>query len=160
MKIVLELTFIFNRFKELGRFATKIMVEEMSIIEEINAENLKKDIPDFRVGDTVRVHFLIVEGEKERTQIFEGVVIGRNRGKITETVTVRKVSYNVGVERIFPLHSPRVAKIEIKQRGHVRKAKLYYLRSLRGKAAKIKQAKFQDLSTAIVSNEKQEVAAE
>lgn len=128
----------------------------ISIIEEINKENLKKNVTDFRVGDTIRVHFLIVEGDKERTQIFEGVVIGRNRGKIEETFTVRKVSYNVGVERIFPLHSPRVAKIEVKQRGHVRKAKLYYLRGLRGKAAKIKQAKYRGLSSAIESNDSQE----
>lgn len=129
----------------------------MSIIDEINTENLKKDLPDFRVGDTVRVHFQIVEGDKERTQIFEGVVISRNRGKIEETFTVRKVSYNVGVERIFPLHSPRVAKIEVKQRGHVRRAKLYYLRGLRGKAAKIKQAKFQGLITAIGNEQETQV---
>ena len=113
----------------------------MGIIDKINSEKLKKDIPTFRSGDTVRVHQLIVEGNKERVQIFEGVVIRRNGGGIAETFTVRKVSYNVGVERIYPLHSPRITKIEVKQTGHVRRARLYYLRELRGKAAKIKQSR-------------------
>ena len=109
----------------------------MGIIEKINAEQLKSKIPAFRPGDTVRVHQVIQEGGKERVQIFEGVVIRRNRGGINESFTVRKVSYNVGVERIFPLHSPRVAKIEVQQQGTVRRARLYYLRELRGKAARI-----------------------
>ncbi len=113
----------------------------MGIVENINAENLKKDVPEFRSGDTVRVHQLIVEGNKERVQIFEGVCIRRNGGGVNETFTVRKVSYNVGVERIYPLHSPRITKIEVKQRGKVRRARLYYLRELRGKAAKIKQGR-------------------
>ena len=114
----------------------------MNIIDKITKEQLKDNIPDFRSGDTVRVHQIIQEGNKERTQIFEGVVIRRNGGGINETVTVRKVSYNVGVERIYPIHSPRVSKIEVKQRGHVRRARLYYIRELRGKAAKIQQAKY------------------
>ena len=117
----------------------------MDIIKKIEAEQLKSDTPDFRTGDTVRVHQLIVEGNKERVQVFEGVVIAKKNGGINESFTVRKISYNVGVEKIFPLNSPRVTKIEIKQRGHVRRAKLYYLRDLRGKAAKIKQAKWKQL---------------
>ena len=112
----------------------------MGIIKKINQEQLKSEIPKFNPGDTVRVHHMIQEGSKERVQIFEGVVTRRNGGGIDEMFTVRKVSYNVGVERMFPLHSARVAKIEVKQRGHVRRARLYYLRDLRGKAARIQQA--------------------
>lgn len=112
----------------------------MNIIDKINAENLKTDIPDFRTGDTVKVHQLIQEGAKERIQMFEGVVIARHGGGINETFTVRKISYGVGVEKIYPVHSPRIAKIEVKQSGRVRRAKLYYLRDLKGKAAKIKEA--------------------
>lgn len=118
----------------------------MGIIDRLNAEQLKSQLPSFRPGDTVRVHQLIQEGSKERVQIFEGVVTRRAGGGIAETFTVRKVSYNVGVERIYPLHSPRIAKIEVKQRGHVRRARLYYLRELRGKAAKIRQAQFRALT--------------
>ncbi len=114
----------------------------MGIIEKINAEQLKSGIPDFRAGDTLRVHQLIQEGGKERIQIFEGVCICRDGGGIDESFTVRKVSYNVGVERIYPLHSPRVSKIEVKQRGKVRRARLYYLRELSGKAARIQQARY------------------
>lgn len=113
----------------------------MNIIKNLDNQQLKDSIPHFRSGDTVRVHHLIVEGNKERVQIFEGVVICRNGGGINETVTVRKISYNVGVEKIFSVHSPRVAKIEVKQRGHVRRARLYYLRELKGKAGKIREAK-------------------
>ena len=111
----------------------------MGIIAKIESEQLKKDIPDFRPGDTIKVHQLIQEGGKERVQMFEGVVIKRSGRGMHETVTVRKVSYNVGVERIFPIHSPRVSLIEIKQRGKVRRARLYYLKDLRGKAARIQQ---------------------
>ena len=125
----------------------------MGILDSINAEKLKSDLPDFRSGDTVRVHQIIVEGTKERVQIFEGVVIRRCGGGIAETFTVRKVSYNVGVERIFPLHSPRITKIEIKQTGHVRRARLYYLRDLSGKAAKIKQGRFKQLEAALAYDE-------
>ncbi len=116
----------------------------MNIIQRIESEQLKPkaSIPDFGPGDTIRVHQLIQEGAKERVQIFEGVVICRNGGGFNETFTVRKVSYNVGVERIYPLHSPRISKIEVKQRGHVRRARLYYLRDLSGKAARIQQARF------------------
>jgi large subunit ribosomal protein L19 len=107
------------------------------LIEEITKEQLRSDLPDFRPGDTVRVHARIVEGSRERIQIFEGVVISRRGSGISEMYTVRKISNGVGVERTFPVHSPRVAKIEVTRQGRVRRAKLYYLRSLRGKAARI-----------------------
>ena len=111
------------------------------LIEEITSTQLRTDVPDFRPGDTVRVHAKVVEGTRERIQIFEGVVIKRRGYGISETFTVRKVSNGVGVERTFPLHTPRVAKIEVTRHGRVRRAKLYYLRNLHGKAARIKEAK-------------------
>ncbi len=116
----------------------------MNVIDQvINQPQLKSDIPRFSAGDTIRVHQLIQEGNKERIQVFEGVVIFRNGGGVQETFTVRKISHaSVGVERIFPLHSPRVKKIEVKQRGRVRRSRIYYLRSLRGKAARIKEARW------------------
>jgi len=104
-----------------------------------------RPLPPFRSGDTVRVHVKIREGDKERTQIFEGVVIRRRRGGASGSFTVRKISYGVGVERIFPLHSPSVEKVEIKSRGHVRRARLYYLRELKGKKARLR-SKIRDLS--------------
>jgi len=110
-------------------------------METIEKEQMRMDLPDFAVGDTVKVHFKIVEGEKERIQVFEGVVIRKKKGGVGATFTVRKVSYGIGVERIFPSHSPRIEKIEIVNRGRVRRAKLYYLRELRGKAARIKTKK-------------------
>ena len=100
---------------------------------------LKTDLPDFRPGDSVRVHVRVVEGERERVQVFEGVVIRRRGSQLSETFTVRKVSFGVGVERTFPIHSPMIAKIEIATRGDVRRAKLYYLRSRVGKKAKVKE---------------------
>lgn len=109
------------------------------LIADITKDQLRTDHPDFRAGDTVKVHAKVVEGTRERIQIFEGVVIKRQNGGIGETFTVRKISYGVGVERTFPLHSPRVAQIEVSRRGIVRRAKLYYLRNLRGKAARIKE---------------------
>ena len=114
----------------------------MNIIDKINSEQLKAEIPVFGPGDTIRVHQLIQEGAKERVQVFEGVCLFRNGGGIDETFTVRKMSHNVGVEKVFPLHSPRVAKIEVKQRGRVRRARLYYLRERSGKAARIQQARY------------------
>ena len=114
----------------------------MNILDTINNEQLKSDIPAFKTGDTIRVHQFIREGNKERVQIFEGVVLLRNGGGLNETITVRKVSNSVGVERVYPLHSPRIQKIEVKQRGEVRRARLYYLRDLSGKAARIKEAKY------------------
>lgn len=109
------------------------------LIEDITKDQLRTDHPDFRSGDTVRVHAKVVEGTRERIQIFEGIVIKRQNGGIHETFTVRKISYGVGVERTFPLHSPRVDKIEVTRKGTVRRAKLYYIRNLRGKAARIKE---------------------
>ncbi|HET7522278.1 MAG TPA: 50S ribosomal protein L19 [Bacillales bacterium] len=111
------------------------------LIQDITKEQLKQDLPEFRAGDTVRVHVKVVEGSRERIQVFEGVVIKRRGGGISETFTVRKISYGIGVERTFPVHSPRIEKIEVTRRGKVRRAKLYYLRNLRGKAARIKEAK-------------------
>ncbi|KAB2494717.1 50S ribosomal protein L19 [Priestia endophytica] len=109
------------------------------LIQDITKEQLKGDLPAFRSGDTVRVHVKVVEGTRERIQVFEGVVIKRRGGGISETFTVRKISYGVGVERAFPLHSPKIANLEVVRRGKVRRAKLYYLRNLRGKAARIKE---------------------
>ncbi len=110
----------------------------MDFIKMIEEEQLRSDIPAFRPGDTVKVFVKVVEGEKERVQLFEGVVIARKGQGLSETFTVRRVSYNVGVERVFPVHSPRIEKIQVARRGKVRRAKLYYLRNLTGKAARIK----------------------
>lgn len=109
------------------------------LIQEITKEQLRTDLPEFRAGDTVKVHVKVVEGTRERIQVFEGVVIRRRGGGISETFTVRKISYGVGVERTFPVHTPKIAKIEVLRRGKVRRAKLYYLRSLRGRAARIRE---------------------
>ena len=111
----------------------------MNIIQALEQEQLRQDIPEFRPGDTVRVHVKVVEGTRERIQLFEGVVISRSGGGIRETFTVRRVSYNVGVERTFPVHSPRLDRIEVVRKGIVRRAKLYYLRKLKGKAARIRE---------------------
>ena len=111
----------------------------MNLIDLVEQEQLKKDLPLFGPGDTVRVHLKVVEGERERIQVFEGVVIARANGGLRETFTVRKISGGVGVERIFPLHSPMIAKIEVVRRGRVRRAKLYYLRTRSGKAARIRE---------------------
>ncbi|GIW46783.1 MAG: 50S ribosomal protein L19 [Deltaproteobacteria bacterium] len=111
----------------------------MSIIHEIEKAHMRTDIPDFRPGDTVAVHYKIKEGDRERIQVFEGVVIARKGEGLRETFTVRKVSYGIGVERIFPLHSPLIEKIEVKRQGRVRRAKLYYLRGLSRKASRIKE---------------------
>lgn len=110
----------------------------MQILDKIAEEHLRDDLPEFRAGDTVQVHMLIREGEKERVQIFEGVVISRSGSGIGETMTVRKISHGVGVERIFPVHSPRIAKVVLGSIGRVRRAKLYYLRELSGKSARIR----------------------
>jgi large subunit ribosomal protein L19 len=110
-----------------------------SLIESLTQEQLRTDIPFFRPGDTIRVHAKVVEGNRERIQIFEGVVIKRRGHGVSETYTVRKISNAIGVERTFPIHTPRVAKIEVIRHGKVRRAKLYYLRALHGKAARIKE---------------------
>ena len=111
----------------------------MNTLDALDAASLRDDIPDFRPGDTVKVHVRVIEGNRSRIQVFQGVIIRRQGGGIRETFTVRKVSFGVGVERTFPVHTPVVEKIEVLTRGDVRRAKLYYLRNLRGKAAKIKE---------------------
>jgi len=117
----------------------------MKTMDLVEQGLLRRDLPPFRSGDTVRVHVKVKEGDKERIQVFEGVVIRRRRGGASATFTVRKISYGVGVERIFPVESPTVEKVEIKSRGHVRRARLYYLRDLKGKAARLR-SKLRDLS--------------
>jgi large subunit ribosomal protein L19 len=112
---------------------------KMNAIENLEKEHLRMDIPDFKPGDTVKVNFKIQEGDKERIQIFEGVVIRRRRGNTRGSFTVRKISYGIGVERIFPLHSPYIDKIEVVSKGRVRRSRLYYLRGRKGKAARIKE---------------------
>jgi large subunit ribosomal protein L19 len=112
---------------------------DMKTLDAVDAGSLKNDIPDFRAGDTLKVHVRVIEGNKSRVQVFQGVVIARSGSGVNETFTVRKVSYGVGVERIFPLHTPIIEKIELVSRGDVRRAKLYYLRDLRGKKAKIRE---------------------
>ncbi len=111
----------------------------MRVLEQVEKEQMRMDLPDFRPGDTVKVHVKIKEGEKERIQVFEGTVIRKRLGASRASFTVRKVSYGVGVERIFPTHSPAIDRIEVIQRGKVRRAKLYYLRALKGKAARIRE---------------------
>jgi large subunit ribosomal protein L19 len=111
----------------------------MNLLEIIDKEQMKDDLPEFRPGDTVRVHAKVRERGKERIQVFEGVVIRQRRGYKRSTFTVRKISFGIGVERIFPLHSPHIDKIELLRKGKVRRAKLYYLRDLRGKAARIEE---------------------
>ena len=114
----------------------------MNILDSIAQDYLKNEIPAFNVGDTVKVHNLIKEGTRERIQIFEGTVIAKHNGGISETFTVRRVAYGCGVEKTFPLHSPNVAKVEVVRLGKVRRAKLYYLRDRQGKAAKVKERRF------------------
>jgi large subunit ribosomal protein L19 len=113
----------------------------MDIIRELTKDQFRNDLPDFRPGDTVKVHVKVIEGQRERIQVFEGVVIKRRGSGISESFTVRKVSYGVGVERTFPVHSPKIDKIEVVRHGKVRRAKLYYLRKLTGKAARIKEVR-------------------
>ena len=114
----------------------------MQTIKQLEREQMRLDLPDFSPGDTVKVHVKIKEGEKERIQVFQGVVISKRKGMTNATFTVRKVSYGIGVERIFPLHSPIIGKIEVITRGRVRRAKIYYLRKLKGKAARIKERRY------------------
>ena len=114
----------------------------MAKIEQLEKENIRMDLPDFGPGDTVTVHVKIKEGEKERVQAFQGVVISKRKGSSNATFTVRKVSYGIGVERIFPMHSPIIDKVEVLTRGRVRRAKIYYLRKLRGKAARIREKRY------------------
>jgi large subunit ribosomal protein L19 len=118
----------------------------MHILDTVDAASLRTDVPQFRAGDTLKVHVNIIEGKNSRIQVFQGFVLGRQGDGIRETFTVRKVSFGVGVERTFPVHSPIIDKIEVVTKGDVRRAKLYYMRALRGKAAKIKEKR--DFSTA------------
>ena len=118
----------------------------MHILDTVDAASLRTDVPEFRAGDTLKVHVNIIEGKNSRVQVFQGFVLGRQGDGIRETFTVRKVSFGVGVERTFPVHSPIIDKIELVTKGDVRRAKLYYMRALRGKAAKIKEKR--DFSTA------------
>ncbi len=113
----------------------------MNLVDRVEAKEMKKEVTDVHIGDTVKVHMRIVEGEKERIQVIEGVVIKMRGGGARKTLTVRKISFGIGVERIFPFHSPRVEKIEVVKRSKIRQAKLYYLRELRGKAARLKELK-------------------
>jgi large subunit ribosomal protein L19 len=128
-----------TRCKSICGEGEKIIMQ--NLIAEITKDQLRTDLPEFRAGDTVRLHVRIVEGTRERIQLYEGVVIKRRGGGISETFTVRKISNGVGVERTFPVHTPKIEKIDVIRRGKVRRAKLYYLRSLRGKAARIKEAR-------------------
>lgn len=120
----------------------------MNTTDLVEKSYLRKGLPGFRPGDTVKVHARVVEGNRERVQVFQGVVIRRSGGGLRETFTVRKISFGVGVERTFPLHSPSIAKLEVIQRGHVRRAKLYYLRDLRGKKARIKERRIDEAKLA------------
>ena len=120
----------------------------MNKTDLVEQSYLRSDIPEFRPGDTVKVHVRVVEGSRERVQVFQGVVIRRQNGGLRETFTVRKISFGVGVERTFPVHSPSIAKLEVVSRGKVRRAKLYYLRELRGKKARIKERRLDDVKLA------------
>lgn len=111
----------------------------MDLIKALENEQIRDDVENFRIGDTVKVHFKIVEGKTERVQVYEGLVIAKNNGGLRKTFTVRKISYGVGVERVFPMHSPRIQKVEVTRRGRVRRAKLYYIRDRVGKSAKVKE---------------------
>lgn len=132
----------------------------MNLLDQIEHKEMKEKTPEVRIGDTVRVHFRIVEGSKERVQVVEGIVIKMRGSQNRKTVTVRKVSFGVGVERIFPLHSPRVEKVEVVKHSKVRRAKLYYLRELRGKAARLKEVRVQSTKTKKKSKKKSKAKAE
>jgi large subunit ribosomal protein L19 len=125
-----------------------LLAAAMNTTDLVEKSYLRKGLPRFRPGDSVKVHVRVVEGNRERVQVFQGVVIRRSGGGLRETFTVRKISFGVGVERTFPLHSPSIAKLEVVQRGHVRRAKLYYLRDLRGKKARIKERRIDDTKLA------------
>ena len=132
----------------------------MNKTDLVEKSYLRSDIPSFRPGDTVKVHVRVVEGSRERVQVFQGVVIGRQNGGLRETFTVRKISFGVGVERTFPVHSPSIAKLEIVSRGQVRRAKLYYLRELRGKKARIKERRIDEAKLAAMDEAAAQAAAE
>ncbi|PIR24786.1 MAG: 50S ribosomal protein L19 [Deltaproteobacteria bacterium CG_4_10_14_0_2_um_filter_43_8] len=125
----------------------------MHILEKLKQENLRPGTPDLRPGDTVRVHCKIKEGDKQRTQVYEGVVISRRRAGSLSTITVRKISFGVGVERVFSVHSPLIEKLEFVNRGRVRRSKLFYLRDLRGKAARIREKRLDNLEGLVFADE-------
>jgi len=131
----------------------------MNTTDLVEQSYLRKGLPQFRPGDTVKVHVRVVEGNRERVQVFQGVVIRRSGGGLRETFTVRKISFGVGVERTFPLHSPSIAKLEVSQHGHVRRAKLYYLRDLRGKKARIKERRIDEAKLAAMEEMRAEEEA-
>jgi large subunit ribosomal protein L19 len=137
-----------------------LLAAAMNTTDLVEQSYLRKGIPQFRPGDTVKVHVRVVEGNRERVQVFQGVVIRRSGGGLRETFTVRKISFGVGVERTFPLHSPSIAKLEVVQRGHVRRAKLYYLRDLRGKKARIRERRIDDVKLAAIEAADEAAAAE
>ena len=130
----------------------------MNVLDAVDAASLRKDIPNFRPGDELKVHVRVIEGNKSRVQVFQGLVISRRGSGVRETFTVRKISYGVGVERIFPVHAPVIEKIEVVRKGDVRRAKLYYLRDLRGKAAKIRERRGAEDLEAIYSEASTPVA--
>ncbi len=132
----------------------------MNLLDQIEHKEMKEKTPEVRIGDSVRVHIRIVEGSKERVQVVEGIVIKMRGSQNRKTVTVRKVSFGVGVERIFPLHSPRVEKVEVVKHSKIRRAKLYYLRELRGKAARLKEVRVQSTKTKKKSKKKSKAKAE
>jgi large subunit ribosomal protein L19 len=132
----------------------------MNTTDLVEQSYLRKGLPSFRPGDTVKVHVRVVEGNRERVQVFQGVVIRRSGGGLRETFTVRKISFGVGVERTFPLHSPSIAKLEVAQRGHVRRAKLYYLRDLRGKKARIRERRIDEAKLAALEAVEDEAVEE
>ena len=132
----------------------------MNIIDEIERENLKKDVPTFNVGDTVKVYVKVVEGGKERLQAYEGIVIAKRNGSIRESFTVRRISYGVGVERTFPLHSPRIDRVEVVRHGKVRRAKLYYLRERTGKSARVREDRSYRTNKSNVQNAEKPADAE
>ena len=137
-----------------------LLAAAMNTTDLVENSYLRKGLPRFRPGDTVKVHVRVVEGNRERVQVFQGVVIRRAGGGLRETFTVRKISFGVGVERTFPLHSPSIAKLEVVQRGHVRRAKLYYLRDLRGKKARIKERRIDEVKLAALEASDDEDEAE
>ena len=134
----------------------------MNVLDAVDAKSLRKDIPQFRAGDELKIHVRVIEGSKSRLQVFQGIVIGRQGDGVRETFTIRKVSYGVGVERTFPVHTPVIEKIELVKKGDVRRAKLYYLRDLRGKAAKIREKRdgIEGYGDGILSTPVAEVVAE
>ena len=133
----------------------------MNIVDEIEKENLKKDVPTFNVGDTVKVYVKVVEGGKERLQAYEGIVIAKRNGSIRESFTVRRISYGVGVERTFPLHSPRIDRVEVVRHGKVRRAKLYYLAERTGKSAKVREDRsYRGAEAQVVTEEAKDAAAD